>query len=201
MLKSSHLSGFILAARLTPLQQFRACGHLGNDRHSLFIGDASTHRRIDAFIHTKTSIVHTYNLAPSIGVSILLQYGVQSVEWMQFIESEPSNTQQCDFRGSTASRVRNGATAVGNQRLKNIIDELTSLVRQRAAEEHHNRPPMQEYGMCGSQYQAPPFQQQQQQPVQQLDSSSSLEELTKQLTTNNMKFQEDICATLQDLQT
>ncbi|RDX94415.1 hypothetical protein CR513_23201, partial [Mucuna pruriens] len=60
------------AVRLTPLQQFRACGRLGNKKHSLFISDASTHRCIDAFIHTTTSVVHIYNLAPLIGVSMCM---------------------------------------------------------------------------------------------------------------------------------
>ncbi|RDX72588.1 hypothetical protein CR513_47901, partial [Mucuna pruriens] len=121
------------------------------------------------------------------------------------------NTQHC-FRGPTASRVRKEVVATGS--LEDSLEELTSLVRQQAAGQHHNRPPMQECGMCGSvghptnacpilydielqQYQAPPFQQ----PISQPSSASLLEEFMKQLAMNNMKFQEDIYVTLQDLQT
>ncbi|RDY13034.1 hypothetical protein CR513_02093, partial [Mucuna pruriens] len=106
----------------------------------------------------------------------------------------------------------------GRRQLLLAIKELTSLVRQRATGQHHNRLLEQECGMCGSvghltnaclilykiepqRCKAPSFRQPQQQPVQQPESSSSLEEFMKQLTMSNIKFQEDICATQQDLQT
>ncbi|RDX82326.1 hypothetical protein CR513_36897, partial [Mucuna pruriens] len=59
------------------------------------------------------------------------------------------NTQHY-FRGPIASGVRKEATAAGNQRVKDSLEELTSLVRQRATGQHHNRPLVQESGMCGS---------------------------------------------------
>ncbi|RDX71276.1 hypothetical protein CR513_49403, partial [Mucuna pruriens] len=99
------------------------------------------------------------------------------VSILHFMYHSKGKTQQCDFRGSTAFRVRNLATVTSNQRSENNIDELTSFVRQQAAGQHHNRPLVQECCMCGSvgnltnaclvlqeielqRYQAPPFRQQ-----------------------------------------
>ncbi|RDX82172.1 hypothetical protein CR513_37069, partial [Mucuna pruriens] len=48
-------------------------------------------------------------------------------------------------------------------------------------------------------YQAPPFRQQQ--PLQQNNSSPSLEDLVKHMTTINFQFQQNMTTTIQDLQT
>ena len=65
----------------------------------------------------------------------------------------------------------------------------------------------QQYQSSTSKYQAPPFRQQQQfqqptptHPVQN-NSGHSLEKLMKKMATNNIQFQQNVSATIQDLQT
>ncbi|RDX82274.1 hypothetical protein CR513_36959, partial [Mucuna pruriens] len=82
------------------------------------------------------------------------------------------NTRQFGVRESTTSKVVNEIVALGNQRLENKITKLTSLVRQLAIGQHHISPLL----------------------------SSSLEDLVKQITTNNIQFQENVFATNQELQ-
>ncbi|RDX79836.1 hypothetical protein CR513_39699, partial [Mucuna pruriens] len=110
-----------------------------------------------------------------------------------------SNIQQFGIRESAASKVVNEVVAIDNQRMENKITELTSLVRQLAIGQYHNNPLVRVCGMyasveyptnaCSTLYQPPPsFRlQQPMQPVQK----SSLEELVKQMTTNNIQFQEN----------
>ncbi|RDX85534.1 hypothetical protein CR513_33262, partial [Mucuna pruriens] len=115
------------------------------------------------------------------------------------------NTQQFGIRGSSTSKIVNEVVVVDNQRLENKIIELTSLVRQLAIGQHHRIPPVRVCGMRASvehptnRYQPPP-QFRPQQPMQHVEKSS-LEELVKQIATNNIQFQENVFATIQDLQT
>ncbi|RDY04188.1 hypothetical protein CR513_12128, partial [Mucuna pruriens] len=109
------------------------------------------------------------------------------------------------FRGSPATKIVNEVVAVDNQILENKITELASLVRQLVIGQHHSSPLARECGMCASiehptnRYQPPPLfkPQQPMQPVQE----SSLEDLVKQMTMNNIQFQENVSATMQDSQT
>ncbi|RDX79252.1 hypothetical protein CR513_40341, partial [Mucuna pruriens] len=156
--------------------------HLGKQLwHSVVSADTSTDFNSSNLIHPDTST--------------------------NFNSSDLGTTQQ-RFRGPTASRVRKEAAIADNQRLEDSREKLTSRVRQRATGPHHNRPPMQECGMCGSMGHptntCPILQEiesSQYHPVPQPGSASLLEEFMKQLTMNNLKFQEDICVTLQDFQT
>ncbi|RDY09135.1 hypothetical protein CR513_06531, partial [Mucuna pruriens] len=89
------------------------------------------------------------------------------------------NTQQFGVRGFVASRVVNEVVVANNKILKNKINELTSLVRQ-----HHNSPPMRVCGICAS-------------IEHPIDACPTLQE-TKQ---NSTEFQQNVTATIQDLQT
>ncbi|RDX89747.1 hypothetical protein CR513_28485, partial [Mucuna pruriens] len=60
-----------------------------------------------------------------------------------------NNTRQCPM-GPTVFRVKKEVAAAGNQRLEDSIEKLTSLVRQKAAGQYHNRLSVQECSMCSS---------------------------------------------------
>ncbi|RDX69695.1 hypothetical protein CR513_51148, partial [Mucuna pruriens] len=128
-----------------------------------------------------------------------MMYQPWCIRYLEWEQPQPyehkSNTQQFGIRGSPTSKIVNEVVAVDNQRLENKIIELTSLIRQLAIGQHHNSPLVR---VCGIYQPPPPFRPQQpMQPVQQ----SSLEELVKQMATNNIQFQENVSATIQDLQT
>ncbi|RDX89635.1 hypothetical protein CR513_28619, partial [Mucuna pruriens] len=112
------------------------------------------------------------------------------------------------IEGSPTSKIVNEVVVVDNQRLENKIIELTYLVRQLAIRQHHSSPSVRECGMCASIehppntfpiYQPPPpFRPEQSMQVIQQSFSK---ELVKQMATNNIQFQENVSATIQDLQT
>ncbi|RDY14624.1 hypothetical protein CR513_00276, partial [Mucuna pruriens] len=66
------------------------------------------------------------------------------------ISKTVDNTQQFSVRGFAASRVVNEIFIADNQRLKNKITELTSLVRQLAIGQYHISLPTKVYGICTS---------------------------------------------------
>ncbi|RDY07626.1 hypothetical protein CR513_08235, partial [Mucuna pruriens] len=101
----------------------------------------------------------------------------------------------------TTSREANEETIADNQRLEIKITKLTYLVRQLAIGQHHTSPLVRVCGICAST----------EHPInscltwQETDSSVKnnsspfLEDLVKQMTMNNIQFQQNVIATIQDL--
>ncbi|RDX97299.1 hypothetical protein CR513_19942, partial [Mucuna pruriens] len=102
------------------------------------------------------------------------------------------NTQQFGVREYATSRIVNEVVAIGNQRLENKITELTSFVKQLAIGQHHISPPVRVYGICASIYN------------NHLLSNNNnflpfLEDLVKQMATNNIQFQQNVISKIKEL--
>ncbi|RDX77518.1 hypothetical protein CR513_42351, partial [Mucuna pruriens] len=113
-----------------------------------------------------------------------------------------SNTQQFGVRESATSIIENAIVVAGNQRLKNKITKLIALVKQLPIGQHHISPPMRMCGICASikhLIDACPILQETKPNNAavaammggQQYSLPSLEDLVKQMVTNNSQFQQN----------